>query len=241
MENIEFKEKLFEAFKQNNLDEWLDNDKAEKLYLFYNILVETNKTFNLTAITDENDVILKHFVDCAAVLHFIPANSSVIDVGCGAGFPSLPIAILRDDINITPLDSTAKKIAFIKSTADALNLSNVTPIASRSEEYAAKSREKFDVAISRAVARLNILDELCVPFVKVGGSFIAMKSSRGEEEYSEAQGGIKKLGCELTSKDIFDFKFGELNITREIYVFEKKSHTPMQYPRNFSQISKKPL
>ena len=241
MESINFKEKLYSAFKQNNLDGLLDDQKADKLYELYNTLVETNKTFNLTAITDENDVILKHFVDCAAVLAYIPQDSSIIDVGCGAGFPSLPIAILREDVMITPLDSTAKKIGFIKSTAEKLDLRNITPIASRAEEYALKSRESFDVAISRAVARLNILDELCIPFVKVGGRFIAMKSSKGEEEYTEAQNGIIKLGCALKQKESFDFSFENIEITREIYVFEKKSQTPQQSPRNYSQISKKPL
>ena len=241
MENKYFIQKLNLAFRQNNLAELLDDDKSSKLLMLYQILVETNKSFNLTAITEENDVILKHFVDCASVLRHIPQESRIIDVGCGAGFPSLPIAILRDDVQLTPLDSTAKKIGFIKSTSDAIGLKNISPVVARAEEFASKKRESFDVAISRAVARLNILDELCIPFVKKGGLFIAMKASRGEEEFSEAKAGISKLGCQLINKEILELSFESIEISREIYVFNKIATTPNQYPRNFSQISKKPL
>lgn len=241
MEKTNFIQKLYSAFTQNKIDNVLDDIKAEKFFTLYKILVETNKTFNLTAITEENDVILKHFVDCASVIRHIPQGSKIIDIGCGAGFPSLPIAILRDDVQITPLDSTAKKIGFIISTADELSLVNISPIAQRAEEYALKTRESFDVAISRAVARLNILDELCIPFVQKGGVFIAMKAPRGEEEYIEAKPGIQKLGCELKGKETLELCFENKEITREIYVFSKKSSTPSQYPRNYSQITKKPL
>ena len=241
MENKYFIQKLNSAFQQNNLADLIDEDKGEKLFKLYQILVETNKSFNLTAITDENDVILKHFVDCACVTRHIPQGSSIIDVGCGAGFPSLPIAILREDVHITSLDSTAKKIGFIKSTAETIDIKNISPIAARAEEFACKARESFDVAVSRAGARLNILDELCIPFVKKGGLFIAMKAPRGEEEFSEAKSGIFKLGCQLKSKETLELRFEDLEISREIYVFSKTSATPNQYPRNFSQISKKPL
>lgn len=241
MEQTNFIQNLYTAFAQNGLEKVLDDKKTEKLFKLYQILVETNKTFNLTAITEENDVILKHFVDCASVIKHIPHSSNVIDVGCGAGFPSLPIAILRDDVYITPLDSTAKKISFIKSTAELLNLKNITPVAARAEEYVSHSRESYDVAISRAVARLNILDELCIPFVKKNGLFIAMKAPRGDEEYTEAKNGLSKLGCELVTKENLELRFRDSEISREIYVFSKKSPTPSQYPRNFSQISKKPL
>ena len=241
MEKSNFIAKLHLAFLQNGLDCFLNDESASKLYCLYKILVNTNRTFNLTAITDENDVILKHFVDCAAVLKHIPPNANIIDVGCGAGFPSLPIAILRNDVKVTSLDSTAKKIAFIKSASDELALTNVTPVSARAEEHVIKTRESFDVAISRAVARLNILDELCIPFVKKDGLFVAMKASRGEEEYAEAKSGIEKLGCELKLKEEISLCFYDENIDREIYVFKKTRSTPIQYPRNFSQISKKPI
>lgn len=241
MKKTNFIQKLYSAFEANQINGTLDKHKADNFFKLYQILIETNKAFNLTAITEEDDVILKHFVDCASVIQYIPLGSNIIDVGCGAGFPSLPIAILRDDVNITPLDSTAKKISYIKSVAQELNLTNVFPVAARAEEYAAKSRESFDIAISRAVARLNILDELCIPFVKKGGTFIAMKAPRGEEEFDEAQKGISKLGCELLTKEVLNLNYANNEIIREIYVFSKKSPTPAQYPRNFAQISKKPL
>ena len=241
MEYREYKELLYKAFEENELSDILSEETAEKLYRFSNILVETNKTFNLTAITEEKEVILKHFVDCASILKHIPSGSTLIDVGCGAGFPSLPIAILRNDIKATSLDSTAKKIDFINRTAKELSLDNIVAISARAEDFAKNNREKFDVATSRAVARLNILDELCLPLVKVGGLFIAMKSSRGEIEYSEAKTGIDKLGSrlELVEKGALSFK--EMTIERETYIFKKVRQTPNQYPRNYSQIVKRPL
>lgn len=241
MEYIEYKELLHKAFKVNGCAELLNDDNAEKLYRFSNILLETNKTFNLTAITDEKEVILKHFVDCASISRHIPIGSTLIDVGCGAGFPSLPIAILRDDVRVTSLDSTTKKIDFINRTAKELSLKNIVAISSRAEDFAKTNREKFDVATSRAVARLNILDELCIPLVKVGGHFIAMKSSRGEIEYSEAKCGIEKLGATLDGIDKGSLNFENMTIERETYIFRKLSKTPAQYPRNYSQIAKKPL
>lgn len=241
MNEIQFKESLLKSFQQNGLEDKINDDQADKLFRFANILIETNKTFNLTAITDENEVILKHFTDCATVLDLIPANSTLIDVGCGAGFPSLPIAILRNDVKITALDSTAKRINFINSTAEQLKITNIIGIAARAEDFAKKNREIFDISISRAVARLNVLSELCLPLTKIGGRFIAMKSSKGEEEYSEAKKGIEILGGSLKDKKSATLSWANIEIDREIYVIEKKAKTPIQYPRNFSQISKKPL
>ena len=241
MEYREYKELLYKAFEQNSLSHLLCEENSEKLYKFSNILVETNKTFNLTAITEEKEVILKHFVDCASISKHIPANSKLIDVGCGAGFPSLPIAILRNDVTVTSLDSTTKKIDFINRTAKELLLNNIVAISARAEDFAKNNREKFDVATSRAVARLNILDELCLPLVKVDGLFIAMKSSRGETEFSEAKFSIGKLGAKLEFVEKNALNFGEASIERETYIFRKLRKTPTQYPRIYSQIAKKPL
>jgi 16S rRNA (guanine527-N7)-methyltransferase len=237
----EYTELLTLAFKSNGLDGIINEEKAKKLYEFSNILVETNKSFNLTAITDEKEIILKHFVDCATVLKHIPENSTLIDVGCGAGFPSLPIAILRDDIRVTALDSTAKKIDFINFTAKKLSLNNIIAVAGRAEDFAKTNREAFDISTSRAVARLNILDELCLPLTKAGGKFIAMKSSKGDEELKEASQGMRKLGGSLEKKEHLHLSFAETSIEREIFIFKKEHPTPSQYPRNYSQISKKPL
>ena len=237
----EYTETIINAFNQNGLGALINEEKAKILYDFSNLLVETNKTFNLTAITDEKEIILKHFVDCATILKHIPQNSTLVDVGCGAGFPSLPIAILRDDVKIAALDSTAKKINFINSTAEKLSIGNIFAVTGRAEDFAKSNRESFDVSISLAVARLNILDELCLPLTKIGGRFIAMKSSKGEEELSEALCGIKKLGGRLFENEHTTLSFLEISIDREIFIFEKSSPTPIQYPRNYSQISKKPL
>ena len=241
MNEKEFSDILLKAFNDNGLHNHINYISAKKLYQFSKILVETNKTFNLTSITEEKEIILKHFVDCARVLEHIPSNTSLIDVGCGAGFPSLPIAILRDDVKVTSLDSTAKKIGFINSVAKELSLENIVGVAMRAEEFAKANREKYDVSISRAVARLNILDELCIPLTKNGGLFIAMKSNKGEEEYNEASNGIYKLGASLEKQEKTNLSLDDQTIEREIYVFKKIKQTPPQYPRNYSQIIKKPL
>ena len=237
----EYSSELLQAFEQNGLSYLINEDAVQKLYAFSDILIQTNKTFNLTAITDEKEIILKHFVDCASVCEYIPRDAKLIDVGCGAGFPSIPIAILRPDVSVTPLDSTGKKIDFINLTANKLNLPNISAACARAEEFAAAHREQFDVCISRAVARLNILDELCVPFARKGGNFIAMKSSKGEEEYTEACSGLEKLGCVLKENVKKSFFYNEMTIERDIYVFKKISATPTQFPRKYAQILKKPL
>lgn len=236
-----FTEKLIEAFTKNGLQDEISPESAEKLYCFSRKLIEANERFNLTAIKDDNGIILKHFTDCATVLKHIPQNSKLVDVGCGAGFPSLPIAILRPDVAVTALDSTAKKIDFINQTASELGLVNIEGVSARAEDFAKNNKDKFDIAISRAVARLNILDELCIPLLKKGGKFIAMKSSRGEEEYAEAKSGIEKLGATFESKSTAILEYAEEEIEREIFIFVKRKETPAQYPRNYSQISKKPL
>ena len=241
MNEIQFKESLIKSFSINGLGDKINEEKAEKLFLFANTLIETNKTFNLTAITDENEVILKHFTDCATVLDLIPEKSTLIDVGCGAGFPSMPIAILRNDVKVTALDSTAKRINFINLTAEQLKIANIVGIAVRAEDFAKQNREAYDISISRAVARLNVLMELCLPLTKIDGRFIAMKSSRGEEEYSEAKIGIGILGGSFEERKKISLSWAEIEAEREIYVFKKNVKTPLQYPRNFSQISKKPL
>ena len=205
------------------------------------MLIEANKITNLTAITEEKDVILKHFVDSATVCSFFDVNASVIDVGCGAGFPSLPLAILRPDLNITSIDSTGKKINFVNATAEKLGLENVTAICTRAEDFVKDNRESFDACTSRAVARLNVLIELCVPFIKIGGKFVAMKSGKGEEELDEAYRGIRVLGCEISEKKDCLLTLEQERIQREIFIFKKEAETSAAYPRNYSQITKKPL
>lgn len=241
MEFDSFSKKVMLAFELNGLSDLLDDKKIRKMFDFTSMLVETNKVHNLTAITDEDGIILKHLLDSASICEYIPPNSSLIDVGCGAGFPSVPTAILREDVRVVSIDSIEKKIRFVDETCKKLNITNIYPVAGRAEDFIKQARESFDVSTSRAVARLNILDELCLPFVKVGGRFISMKSSKGEEELAEAQNGIFKLGGRQTSKIKKTLSLGENKIEREIFIFAKDKTTPPRYPRNYSQIVKKPL
>lgn len=241
MEKTQYISTLVTAFEQNGLGDLLTNDTAEKLYSLSNSLIETNKITNLTAITDEKGIILKHFIDCASISRYIPQGARIIDVGCGAGFPSLPLAIIRPDISVVSLDSTGKKIEFVSNTAKTLELNNLTAICARAEEFVSENRESFDLCTSRAVARLNILAELCLPLVKVGGLFVAMKSNKGAEEYSEAQNGIKKLGAMLETSKEEQFSLDKDTITRETYVFKKTTQSPKEFPRKYAQILKKPL
>jgi len=237
----EFKASLYGCFGQNGLSTLLNEENAEKLYAFANHLVETNKNVNLTAITDMNGIIFKHFADCAVLCSHINKGASVIDVGCGAGFPSLPLAILRPDIQITSLDSTAKKINFINGAAQKLSINNITAIVSRADYFAKDHREGFDYATSRAVARLNILCELCLPLVKVGGSFLPLKASKAQEEIDEAQDAIKLLGGEIKKAYFYELAFCGETLERCIAEIAKTSRSLDKYPRMYSQILKKPL
>ena len=241
MDRNEFIELLYKGFEVNGLKEVLCEEAAEKLYDFYVLFVEENKITNLTAITDEVGVVLKHFVDCCSIAPLMNVDAKVIDIGCGGGFPTIPLAIVRPDLEITAIDSTGKKIDFVNKAARCLNLNNVNAISTRAEDYCNENREKFDYCVSRAVARLNILDELCIPFVKDGGSFVAMKSNKGEEELAEAIKGIKALGAEVDTVRKDSFELCDMVTSRELMVFKKTRSTPKQYPRRYSQILKKPL
>ena len=219
----------------------MDEEKARKLYGFANLLIETNKQMNLTAITDTEGIIFKHFADSAKLCDYISDSKTVIDVGCGAGFPSLVLAILRPDLDITALDSTAKKTVFITNCAKKLNISNIKTVAARAEEFAQTNRESFDFATSRAVARLNILCELCIPLIKVGGSFVPLKASKAHEEINEAKNGIKALGASLRKSNEYNLTSNGESLERCIFEIKKNAPTDKKYPRMYSQILKKPL
>lgn len=243
MELNEFKAELKSALERNSIVGLYNEAGAEKLFELTRIMLKVNESMNLTAITDEKSVILKHYVDSLTVSAYIPEGAAVIDVGCGAGFPCMPLAILRPDLKITALDSTAKRINYISDTADMLGISNITPIAARAEEYARDPvyRESFDVAVARAVAALPILSELCLPFVKVDGRFIAMKASQGLRELEDSQNAIKLCGGELLRSHSFDLLASDSSEQRVIIEILKKSPTPLKYPRHYSQISKRHL
>ena len=242
----------FELFKQNCVDIFAKNaflptptdGQIKKLFELTDIMLEVNKSMNLTAITEEKAVILRHYADSLTICKYLKESARIIDVGCGAGFPSLPLAIFRPDIKITALDGTAKRIEYVKSAVEKLDLGNITAIAGRAEDYANDKnfREKFDYATARAVAALPVLSELCIPFVKKDGYFIAMKASQGENEASAAQNAIKTCGGVL--EEVVKLKLtpdGENLEERVIIKVKKVSQTPPKYPRHYSQISKKPL
>lgn len=241
MNRIELSELINTAFQNNGMGELISGSKCEKLCSLLYALVEANQITNLTAITDENGVVLKHFIDSATICKHIPEGAGLIDVGCGAGFPSLPVAILREDVQVTSLDSTGKKINFLNETARCLLLDNIIGVCDRAESFVVDHREMYDVCTSRAVARMNILSEICVPFIKVGGLFVAMKSNKGSEEMSEAENGLSKLGMSLCNEECLSLTLNNETIEREIYVLEKDHPTPKEYPRNYSQIKKRPL
>ena len=239
-----FKQKTIKIFALNPILPTPTDEQIEKLFELTEIMLEVNKSMNLTAITEESAVILKHYADSVSISSIIPEGSRVLDVGCGAGFPCLPLAIFRPDLRILGLDSTTKRIEYVKRTAKSLGLANLDAISARAEEQAKKVefRESFDIVTARAVAALPILSEICLPFVKLGGKFIAMKAAQGESETTSALNAIKVCGGSIKNVSHIDLTGdGESLEHRVIVEVSKTSHTPEKYPRHYSQISKKPL
>lgn len=214
----------------------------ERFNKYCEVLLETNKVMNLTAITEPEQVYLKHFIDSVAVLTADDLkNKKIIDVGCGAGFPGLPIKISEPSVSLTLLDSLGKRISFLSSLIDELGLKDVRCMHARAEEEALKPemREQFDFAVSRAVASLPMLCELCLPFVKVDGSFIAMKAQGYEEELEQAKSAIEILGAQVSK--IKKYLLPGSDINHVLIIIKKVSATPANYPRRFAKIQKKPL
>ncbi|MCD7894304.1 MAG: 16S rRNA (guanine(527)-N(7))-methyltransferase RsmG [Erysipelotrichaceae bacterium] len=224
--------------QKNNIN--LTNKQLQQFETYYQTLIEWNQKMNLTAITDKEDVYLKHFYDSLTISfnqHF--DHQSLCDVGAGAGFPSIPLKIVYPNLKITIIDSLNKRITFLKHLVDELELKDVELIHARAEEYGKTHRERFDIVTARAVARLDILGELCIPLVKVGGEFIALKGLKGEEELLEAEMGIEKLGGQIVMEK--EFTLSDDNDYRYNLYIEKMKKTPNKYPRSYSQIKKKPL
>lgn len=219
----------------------VDEDAFKRLDLFAEMLIETNKSFNLTAIKEPDDVTVKHFADCLAIFKYvdIPENAKIIDVGTGAGFPGLVLLLARPDIQMTFLDGTRKRLMFIEQVLEATAVKGEI-LHMRAEEAGQlpKYREKFDFATARAVAALPVLSEYCLPFVKLGGSFISMKSAEIAEETADAKKAISILGGKIHENIVFNLVE---NMPRRIIIIKKNSQTPTKYPRPSTQISKKPL
>lgn len=217
----------------------LSDEQINRFTVIADLLSVEGAKYNLTALKTETDVALLHFVDSLTLFEhdLIPNGSNVIDVGCGAGFPALVVGAYDTSLNVTALDSTKKKVDFVSLCAKEANMSNMNGVCARAEESG--FREAFDVVLSRGVARLNVLSELCLPLAKIGGTFIAMKGSAGKEEATEAENAIQKCGGEIT--DIISVKIPHVEHNHTLVVIKKVFETPKQYPRQYSKIVKKPL
>ena len=219
----------------------INDEQLSRFEKLSDLLVEQNKTMNLTAITDPDGIAIKHFADSISVLSAaeIPNGARILDVGTGAGFPGIPLLIMRPDIDLTMIDSTAKKLKYVENTVNELGLI-ATTLHTRAEEagQSKEYREKFDFVCSRAVAALNVLCEYCLPFVKQNGLFIAMKAAKAQEEIDAAKSAIKILGGKIIAEKTFSLSDGG---ERTLVVIKKISQVPPKYPRPSAQIAKKPL
>lgn len=219
----------------------IENDKIKQFEKLAELLVEQNKTMNLTAITDPEGIAVKHFADSISVLNAakFDEKAKVLDVGTGAGFPGIPLLIMRPDLDLTMLDSTAKKLKYVANTVEELGLTaNVLHTRAEEAGQSKEYRETFDIVCSRAVAALNVLCEYCLPFVKVGGVFVAMKAAKAQEEIEGAKAAIKLLGGQIVDEKSFTLSDGG---ERNLIIIKKISHVPPKYPRVSAQIAKKPL
>ena len=214
-------------------------EQLQKFRRYYTLLEDKNRVMNLTAIHGEDETATRHFLDSAApLLRFPLAGTSVIDVGSGAGFPGLPLRILEPTVRMTLLDAQQKRVGFLQEVCDALDFADVRCVHARAEELTAM-RERYDFALARAVARLNVLAELCLPYVKVGGAFLALKGPGVTEELDEAGRAVKLLGAEV--EEVFEYAIPGEALQHNIVVLRKAAPTPKQYPRRFAQIKKSPL
>lgn len=207
---------------------------------YYDFLSEKNTVMNLTTLSSENDVAILHFLDCAVLLNLLDfRGKQVIDIGSGAGFPGVVLKILQPDLSLTLLDSTRKRVDFLEELSALLDFSDVQCVHMRAEEAPLSYRESYDIVVSRAVARLNILAELCVPFLCIDGSFLAMKGPAAVEEMKEASSAFQRLGC--GKPHLLSYTLPDSSIHHTAVLAKKEGHTPPSYPRRYAQIKKQPL
>ena len=262
LSQTEFRSLFFAGMEANGFSVYCTDANADAFYTLTELLLETNAVMNLTAITEVREIIVKHYADCMKLLSVLPEPDAsakkplrMADIGTGAGFPSLPIAILRPDLRILAIDSTQKKLDYVGRTAKALGLSNLSVLCGRAEELGQNKlyRESFDIVTARAVARMNVLSEWCLPLVSVGGIFAAMKGKNVREELSEAEHALSVLGGECVScvEEVLTPIPSSAGTTsagtaveassRGTILVRKTGNTPALYPRSNAQIQKKKL
>lgn len=220
----------------------LSEERQRQFQTYYQMLVEWNEKINLTSITEEHEVYLKHFYDSIAPSFYtdLTKELTICDIGAGAGFPSIPLKIIYPNLKVTIVDSLNKRIKFLNQLAEALDLENVNFVHDRAETFGKGDyRESYDIVTARAVARLSVLSELCLPLVKKGGQFIALKSSKGEEELEEARFGLGILGGKV--RETISYELPEEAGERQMILIDKRSQTPKKYPRKPGTPNKSPL
>ena len=229
---------LRDEAKKFNIE--LTEQMIDQFMKYKSLLKEWNEKINLTAITDDREIIIKHFVDSLTIAKYIPESAYLIDVGTGAGFPGIPVKIFRRDVKVVLLDSLNKRLNFLNEVINELGLENIETVHGRAEDAGnnPKYREKFDIATARAVANISTLSELCTPFVKVNGAFVCMKAN-AEEEIANAQNALKILNVKEENRA--QFKIEEIDSERTIIIYRKTDKTPKQYPRKAGTPAKQPL
>ena len=217
----------------------LNDEQIEEFKKYLELLIEWNEKINLTSITEENEVITKHFADSLSIQKYIKDNSKVIDVGTGAGFPGIPLKISNSSLEITLLDSLNKRINFLNTIIQELHIEKIKTIHGRAEDFGHNLdyREKFDYAVCRAVAKLNVLAEYMLPYLKIGGTFICMKGPNIEEEIEMAQKALKILGGKIEKIESFELEGNQ----RNIIIIKKEKNTPKNFPRKSGIPSKQPI
>ena len=239
MDFEEFKNELLIQAKK--IDVILDEEQIQKFYKYMELLLEWNEKINLTAITEPRDVILKHFVDSLTICKELQKNKTLADIGTGAGFPGIPVKILRPDLDITLIDSLNKRVNFLTMVIEALKLEKIVALHGRIEDFGKnkKYREKFDYVTSRAVANLSTLSEYMIPLIKIGGKCICMKGSNIDEELKNAEKAVKTLGGKIEKVDTF--LLPDTDMGRNIILIKKEKATPNKYPRKAGTPTKEPI
>ena len=235
MEFNEFEELFHKELLKNNIE---NRGNEEKFFEYMKLLLEWNEKINLTAIKDEREFIIKHFIDSLTISKYFSGNENIIDVGTGAGFPGIPLKLFHKELFATLLDSVRKKVTVLENIVEKLSLKNVKCVQSRAEDFAKEKREKYDIAVSRAVANMSTLVEYLLPFVKIGGKIICMKGPNYEEELNCAKNAINILGGKVETVESF---YINNELERNIIIIKKVKETPKKYPRGQSKPLREPI